>query len=79
MALSRRLNIEDRLIIVSLVVTMGGIVLGALLAEPRSFGITALIVIVFYRPRNWGRAVVAGIFAAAGFALSGVFWLSVLG
>lgn len=40
MALSRGLNIEDRLIIVSLVVMMEGIVLGALLAEPRSFGIT---------------------------------------
>ena len=33
------------MIIASLVVTVGGIVLGALLAEPRSFGVTALIVI----------------------------------
>jgi hypothetical protein len=44
--LLRLLNLEDRVIVASLIVTMGGIVLGALLAEPRSFGITALIVIV---------------------------------
>jgi hypothetical protein len=39
-------NVEDRLVVASIVVTMGGIVLGALLAEPRLFGIDALIVIV---------------------------------
>ncbi len=45
MKLLRALNVEDRLVIGSMVVTMGGVVLGALLSEPRSFGITALIVI----------------------------------
>ena len=36
---------EDRWIIASLVLTLGGTILGALLAEPRAFGITALTVI----------------------------------
>ena len=45
MRLLRMLSVEDRLIVVSMVVTIGGIVLGALLAEPRAFGIDALIVI----------------------------------
>jgi len=40
----RALNREDRLIIVSLVVAMGGVMLGAWLAEPRAFGISALVV-----------------------------------
>jgi hypothetical protein len=44
--LLRLLNSEDRLIVASLVVTIGGILVGALLAEPLSFGITSLIVIV---------------------------------
>ena len=44
MKLLRMLSVEDRLIVVSMVITMGGIVLGALLAEPRAFGIDALIV-----------------------------------
>jgi len=39
----------------------------------------ATMALEFYRPRNWGRAVAAGIFAAAGFALLGVFWFSLLG
>ena len=45
MRLLRKLGVEDRLIVVSMVTTIGGIVLGALLAEPRAFGIDALIVI----------------------------------
>ena len=45
MRLLRMLSVEDRLIGVSMVITIGGIVLGALLAEPRAFGIDALIVI----------------------------------
>jgi hypothetical protein len=45
MKLLRRLNAEDRLIVASMMVTIGGIVLGALLAEPRLFGIDTLIVI----------------------------------
>ncbi len=46
MKLLRAWNVEDRLVVASMVVTMGGIVLGALLAEPRLFGIDALIIIV---------------------------------
>jgi hypothetical protein len=45
MKLLRSLNSEDRLIIGSLVLTLGGIVVGAMLAEPRLYGITALAVI----------------------------------
>jgi hypothetical protein len=40
----KRLRAEDRLIVVSMVITMGGIMVGAWLAEPRAFGITALVV-----------------------------------
>ena len=42
------------------------------------FGI-ATMALLCYRPRSWGRAVVGGIFAAAGFMLSAVFWLTLLG
>ena len=45
MQLLRSLNREDRLIIGTMVVTIGGIGLGALLAEPHVFGINALIII----------------------------------
>lgn len=45
MRLLQALNVEDRLIIASMVVTMGGIVIGALLSAPRAFGITTIIVI----------------------------------
>jgi hypothetical protein len=41
----RTLNPVDRLVILSLIVTVGGILLGALLAEPRLYGITAIVVI----------------------------------
>ena len=44
MRLLRKLDVEDRLIVVSMVITIGGIVLGALLAQPRAFGVDALIV-----------------------------------
>jgi hypothetical protein len=36
---------EDRWVIGSIVLTLSGIILGALLAEPRALGISALIVI----------------------------------
>ncbi len=39
----------------------------------------AVMALLWYRPRAWGRAVVGGIFTSAGFMLSGVFWLTVLG
>jgi hypothetical protein len=39
------LNLEDRLVIGSMVLTMSGIILGAILAEPRLYGITTLVVI----------------------------------
>ena len=45
MRLLRSLNSEDRLILGSLLLTLAGIIVGALLAEPRLYGITALAVI----------------------------------
>lgn len=44
MRLLKALNSEDRLVIGSLMVTLGGIILGALLANPRLYGITTLFV-----------------------------------
>jgi len=44
MKLMTALNGEDRLIISSMAVTLGGAGLGAWLAEPRVFGLTALVV-----------------------------------
>jgi hypothetical protein len=41
-----------------------------------AIGVAALI---FYRPRGWGRALLAGAFAGAGIMFSGVFWFSLLG
>lgn len=41
----RAMNRDDRLVVASLIVTMGGIVLGALLAQPLLFGINTFIVI----------------------------------
>jgi hypothetical protein len=37
-----KITTEYRWVIGSVVLTLGGIILGALLAEPRAFGITAL-------------------------------------
>jgi hypothetical protein len=37
------------------------------------FGI-AMMALVNDRSRAWARAVVGGVYAAAGFMLSGVFW-----
>lgn len=42
----RGLNREDWLIIVSLVLVMGGIILGAILAQPGLYGITTIVVIL---------------------------------
>jgi hypothetical protein len=42
------------------------------------FGI-ATMALLNYRPRDWGRAVIAGIFAGGAFLLSGVFWYVLLG
>lgn len=39
------LNVEDRLIIISMVITIAGVMLGAVLEEPRIFGINAFLVI----------------------------------
>jgi hypothetical protein len=38
----------------------------------------AVMALLCYRPRGWGSAVVGGIFAAAGFMLSAVFWYTLL-
>jgi hypothetical protein len=42
----RSITAEDKLIIASLFLTFGGILLGAILREPRMYGITAIIVII---------------------------------
>ena len=39
----------------------------------------ATMALEFYRPRDWRRAVLAGIFAGAGIMFSGVLWFSLLG
>lgn len=39
----------------------------------------AVMVLLWYRPRSWHRAVLAGIFTAAGMLLSGVIWYALLG
>jgi hypothetical protein len=46
MKLLRSFAAEDKLIIVSLLFTFGGIILGAILREPNLFGITAILVIL---------------------------------
>lgn len=46
MKFSRSITAEDKLILISLLVTFGGIILGAILREPRLYGITAIIVIL---------------------------------
>ena len=46
MKILRLMTAEDRLIFVSLLLTFGGILLGAILSEPRLFGITAIIIII---------------------------------
>jgi len=47
MKLLRALNSEDRLVIGSMILTMGGIILGAILGQPRLYGVTTLVVIGF--------------------------------
>lgn len=42
------------------------------------FGI-AMMALLCYSPHKWGRAIVGGIFAAASFMLSAVFWYTLLG
>ncbi len=47
MKLLSLLNTEDRIIIGSMALSMAGVGIGALLANPNAFGITTLIVITF--------------------------------
>jgi hypothetical protein len=42
------------------------------------FGI-AMMTLLCYSPRQWGRAVAGGVFTAASFMLSAVFWYTLLG
>ena len=42
----RSITAEDKLILTSLMLTFGGIILGAVLREPRMYGFTAIIVIL---------------------------------
>ncbi len=39
----------------------------------------AVLALTYYRPRFWGGAILAGLFASAGFAFWGLFWFSLLG
>jgi len=39
----------------------------------------SVMALLCYRPREWGRAVVGGVFTAAGFVLSAVFWFTLPG
>lgn len=41
--------------------------------------VTAVMALLLFRPGNWGRAVLAGLFIGAGIMFSGVFWFSLLG
>jgi hypothetical protein len=45
MKLLTTITTEDRLVIISMALTLSGVILGARLAEPRAFGVTAIIVI----------------------------------
>jgi hypothetical protein len=45
MKLLTTITTEDRWVIVSIALTLSGVILGAQLAEPRAFGVTAIIVI----------------------------------
>lgn len=42
----RSITAEDKLVIISILITFGGIILGAILREPRSYGFTTILVIV---------------------------------
>jgi hypothetical protein len=86
MKLLATITTEDRWVIGSIALTLSGIILGARLAEPRAFGITALIVIgllfiawsVTHSPRlSW--LLVFGLVAGAGIMFSGVIWFALLG
>jgi hypothetical protein len=41
--------------------------------------VVASAAVLFYRPRAWGRAVIAGVFNGAGIMFSGVIWFALLG
>jgi hypothetical protein len=39
----------------------------------------AIMALLCYRPRSWGRSVVGGIFTGSGFMFSCVLWFALLG
>ena len=41
--------------------------------------VIASAAVLFYRPKAWGRAVIAGVFTGAGIMFSGVIWFALLG
>ena len=41
--------------------------------------VIATAAVLFYRPKAWGRAVIAGVFTGAGIMFSGVIWFALLG
>lgn len=46
MKVLRSFTVEDKLILASLILTFGGIILGAILREPKLYGITSIVVIL---------------------------------
>ncbi|MCI0398910.1 MAG: hypothetical protein L0332_29495 [Chloroflexi bacterium] len=53
MKLLAQLTTADRLIVGSMLLTLGGVILGAVLAEPNAFGLTAVLVILLLLA-GWG-------------------------
>jgi hypothetical protein len=53
MKLWKALSVEDRVVVGSMVLTLGGMSLGAVLAEPRAFGITVLAVLSLLLVSGW--------------------------
>ncbi len=49
----RSLTAEDKLILICLLFTFGGIILGAILREPNLFGFTSILVILMIIERNF--------------------------
>jgi len=47
------LNFEDRVVVGSMVLTLAGVGVGALRAEPRAFGLTALLVMSLLLMSSW--------------------------
>lgn len=53
MRLVQALNLEDRVIMGSMILTLAGVSLGAVLSDPRAFGLTALIILSLLVLSGW--------------------------